>query len=72
MAGNGSGHTWARTNLWAAPALLPDRRIDYILVGRPRRGGGAGHVVACAIAGTEHVKGVVPSDHYAVIAALRY
>jgi endonuclease/exonuclease/phosphatase family metal-dependent hydrolase len=71
MAGDGHGHTWARTNPWAAPALLPDKRIDYILVGRPRRGG-AGHVVACATAGAEPVGGVVPSDHYAVVADLRY
>jgi len=41
------------------------------LVGRPRRGG-AGHVVGCAIAGAEPVDGVVPSDHYAVVADLRY
>lgn len=52
-------------------ALLPDKRIDYVLVGRPRRGG-AGHVVGCAIAGAEPVDGVVPSDHYAVVADLRY
>ena len=52
-------------------ALLPDKRIDYILVGRPRRGG-AGHVVGCAIAGVEPVDGVVASDHYAVVADLRY
>ena len=71
MAGNGGGHTWTRHNPWAAPALLPDRRIDYVLVGRPRRGG-AGHVVGCAIAGAEPVDGVVPSDHYAVVADLRY
>ena len=71
MAGTGAGHTWARGNPWAAPALLPDKRIDYILVGRPRRGG-AGHVVGCAIAGTEPVAGIVPSDHYAVVADLRY
>jgi len=71
MAGNGIGHTWARSNPWAAPALLPDKRIDYILVGRPRRGG-AGNVVRCSLEGTEPVEGVVPSDHYAVVAELRY
>jgi endonuclease/exonuclease/phosphatase family metal-dependent hydrolase len=71
MAGDGPGHTWARRNPWTAPVLLPDRRIDYILVGRPRRGG-AGHVVTCSLAGTEPVAGVVPSDHYAVLADLRY
>ena len=54
IAGNGGGHTWTRHNPWAAPALLPDRRIDYVLVGRPRRGG-ARHVAGCAIAGAEPV-----------------
>jgi len=49
----------------------PDRRIDYLLVGRPRRAG-AGHVVRCSLAGTEAIKGVVPSDHYGVVADLRY
>ena len=71
MAGDGSGQTWARSNPWTAPALLPDKRIDYILVGRPRRGG-AGHVVRCSIEGTAPMGGVFPSDHYAVVADLRY
>jgi endonuclease/exonuclease/phosphatase family metal-dependent hydrolase len=71
MAGDGSGHTWTRSNPWTEAVLLPDRRIDYILVGRPRRGG-AGHVVRCSLAGTEPVAGVVPSDHYAILADLRY
>src|ERR1700761_7874485 len=71
MAGNGSGHTWARTNPWTARALLPDKRIDYILVGWPRRGG-SGHIVRCSIEGAEPFDGIVPSDHYAVCAELRY
>jgi len=71
MAGKGTGHTWARTNPWAEPLLLPDKRIDYILVGWPRRGG-AGHVVQCRIEGTQAGAAVVPSDHYAVVAELRY
>lgn len=70
VAGDGHGHTWARRNPWAAPNLLPDKRIDYIL-GRPRRGG-AGHVMASATVGTEPVDGIVPSDHYAVVGDLRY
>jgi hypothetical protein len=73
MAGNGSGHTWARTNPWTGRSLLPDKRIDYILVGWPRRGGGgAGHVLRCSIEGVEPADGIVPSDHYAVCAELRY
>jgi len=41
------------------------------LVGWPRRGG-AGNVVHCAIAGNDPVDGIVPSDHYAVFADIRY
>jgi len=67
----GPGHTWARANPWAAPVLWPDRRIDHILPVWPRRGG-AGHPVHCEVVGTEAVDGVVPSDHYGVLADLRY
>jgi endonuclease/exonuclease/phosphatase family metal-dependent hydrolase len=70
--GDGSaGATWSRTNPWAAPALLPDRRIDYLLTGWPRRGG-VGSVVGAALIGTAPVDGTVPSDHYGVLATLRY
>jgi endonuclease/exonuclease/phosphatase family metal-dependent hydrolase len=72
MAGEGDGHTWTRNNPWAAPTLLPDKRIDYIFTGWPRPDGGAGHVVRCSIEGVDAVNGVVPSDHYAVCVDLRY
>ena len=72
MAGERTGGiTWSRSNPWAAPALLPDRRIDYVFTGWPRRGG-AGSVLDAAIIGTEPVDGVVPSDHYAVLVVIRY
>ena len=67
----GPGHTWARANPWAAPVLWPDRRIDHVFSAWPRRGG-AGHPVHCEVIGTEAVEGVVPSDHYGVLADLRY
>ena len=67
----GPGHTWARANSWAAPLLWPDRRIDHVFSAWPRRGG-AGHPVRCEVIGTEAVDGVVPSDHYGVLADLRY
>ncbi|MBO3750355.1 endonuclease/exonuclease/phosphatase family protein [Streptosporangiaceae bacterium NEAU-GS5] len=72
-AGDGpdGGHTWANANPWAAPALWPNRRIDYVLSAWPRRGG-AGHPVHCEVIGIEPVDGVVPSDHYGVLADLRY
>jgi endonuclease/exonuclease/phosphatase family metal-dependent hydrolase len=72
MAGNGGpGHTWARANSWAAPVLWPDRRIDHVFSAWPRRGG-AGHPVRCEVIGIEAIDGVLPSDHYGVLADVRY
>jgi endonuclease/exonuclease/phosphatase family metal-dependent hydrolase len=67
----GPGHTWSNANPWAAPALWPDRRIDYVLSAQPRRGG-AGHPTSCRTIGTEAIDGVLPSDHYGLLAELRY
>jgi endonuclease/exonuclease/phosphatase family metal-dependent hydrolase len=67
----GAGATWSRSNPWAAPNLLPDRRIDYIFTGWPRRGG-VGSAKAARLGGITPHDGVLPSDHYAVIADLRH
>ncbi len=67
----GPGATWSSRNPWTHGLLEPDRRIDYVLAGWPRRGG-AGHVTSCRLVGTEPVDGVHPSDHYGVLAELRY
>lgn len=69
--GDGAGHTWCNANPWAAPVLFPDRRIDYVFSAWPRAGG-AGHPVGCELIGTGPVGGVLPSDHYGVLAELRY
>lgn len=66
-----AGVTWSRSNPWAAPSLLPDRRIDYVFTTWPRRGG-AGSAVEARLAGEAAADGVVPSDHYAVVVDLRY
>lgn len=72
VAGDGgAGHTWSNANPCAAPVLFPDRRIDYVFSAWPRAGG-AGHPVRCERIGTEPVDGVMPSDHYGVLADLRY
>jgi endonuclease/exonuclease/phosphatase family metal-dependent hydrolase len=72
VAGDGGpGFTWSNDNPYAALDLEPSRRIDYVLTGWPKRGG-AGHAVACRVAGAEPVDGVVGSDHHAVVAELRY
>jgi endonuclease/exonuclease/phosphatase family metal-dependent hydrolase len=69
--GESRGLTWSRANPWAAPSLLPDQRIDYLFTGWPRRGG-VGSVVRAWTVGREPRHGVVASDHYAVVADLRY
>jgi endonuclease/exonuclease/phosphatase family metal-dependent hydrolase len=65
------GVTWSSANPWAAPSLLRDQRIDYVFTGWPRRGG-VGSALGARLAGTEAVEGIVASDHYAVVADLRY
>ena len=67
----GAGETWSRKNPWAAPNLLPDQRIDHLFTGWPRRGG-VGSVLGAWLAGVEPHDGVVASDHYAVVADVRY
>jgi endonuclease/exonuclease/phosphatase family metal-dependent hydrolase len=66
------GHTWSNRNPLAAPALYPDRRIDHILSAWSRAGG-AGHPTRCALLGTtptpDHRE---LSDHYGLVADLRY
>lgn len=69
--GSGSGMTWSNENPYAAVDLEPERRIDYVFSGWPKAGG-AGHAVSCRVVGLEPVDGVVPSDHLAVVAELRY
>ncbi|MGH3303533.1 MAG: endonuclease/exonuclease/phosphatase family protein [Streptosporangiaceae bacterium] len=71
VSGPDDGATWSRTNPWTVPTLLPDRRIDYVLTGCLRPGG-VGSAVAAGLTGTQCVDGVVPSDHYAVWADVRY
>lgn len=71
VAGDGPGLTWSNANPYARLDLEPARRIDYVLVGWPKRGG-RGHAVRAEVVATEAVDGVVPSDHYAVLAELRY
>ena len=71
VAGVGPGLTWSNENPYAAIDLEPSRRIDYVFVGWPRAHG-AGHVTSCEVIGQQPVDGVVPSDHYGVLAELRY
>jgi endonuclease/exonuclease/phosphatase family metal-dependent hydrolase len=66
-----TGFTWDHVNPYAASQLEWNRRIDYVFAGWPKAGG-AGHPVACELLGTEPVGGVWPSDHFGLVADLRY
>jgi endonuclease/exonuclease/phosphatase family metal-dependent hydrolase len=63
------GFTWDHRNGYQAGSVIPDSRIDYILVGLPRQG--RGRVRSAALAGTTPVEGVWPSDHFAVLADIQ-
>ncbi len=65
------GFTWDNRNPNAVTALEPNRRLDYVLVGKPADNG-AGHVIAAKLEGREPVGGLCPSDHYALSVTLRY
>jgi endonuclease/exonuclease/phosphatase family metal-dependent hydrolase len=68
----GIGATVGSRNPYCLATLEPDARIDYVLVGWPKFGG-AGHVLGAAIAGdTPGDGGLFGSDHFAVVADLRY
>lgn len=72
LAGDGSpGYTWSNRNPLAAIGLYPDRRFDYIFSAWPRRGG-VGHPVHAALLGNASPDEKQISDHYGLLADLRY
>jgi endonuclease/exonuclease/phosphatase family metal-dependent hydrolase len=71
--GDGSpGYTVAKDNPNATPLLFPNLRFDYIFTRWPSGPGGVGHPVTTEVAGIKPINGIVPSDHYAVVADIRY
>jgi endonuclease/exonuclease/phosphatase family metal-dependent hydrolase len=72
VAGDGTaGITWSNQNPLAAVALYPDRRFDYVLSAWPRPGG-VGHPTHCELLGVVPGDQMQLSDHYGVLADLRY
>ena len=67
--GPGPGITWSNDNGLAREWLEPDRRIDYIFAGPPRRDG-VGRVQSCRVVCDRLEGGVWPSDHFGVYAEL--
>lgn len=68
----GPGFTWNNTNAFSSRTLEPNRRIDYIFVGDPHRADGAGHVTECRVVGDTAVDGIHGSDHFGLLAEIRY
>lgn len=71
VAGMGQGLTWNNRNAFAAAEFEPDRRIDYIFAGPPKARG-RGHVTDVENIGNAPVDGMWPSDHYGLLAKVRY
>lgn len=71
VAGGDDGITWCNRNRYAAQALEPDRRIDYVFSGFPQRGSGIGRIEHCRVVCDDEKDGVWPSDHFGVYAELR-
>jgi endonuclease/exonuclease/phosphatase family metal-dependent hydrolase len=67
--GDGPGHTWTRDNPNASEALWPRRRLDYVFVAWPRPKP-LGNPRSARLAGTTPHRGIVGSDHYAVVVEL--
>jgi endonuclease/exonuclease/phosphatase family metal-dependent hydrolase len=68
---NDPGHTWDNANPFAAASLNTGMRIDYILLGMPKSGG-CGHPIRIERVGVQPVDGMIGSDHYGLVADLRY
>jgi endonuclease/exonuclease/phosphatase family metal-dependent hydrolase len=66
----GDGSTWSNQNAYARAMFEPDRRVDYIFTGRPRRDG-TGRVEECRVVCNDEKRGVWPSDHFGIYAELR-
>jgi endonuclease/exonuclease/phosphatase family metal-dependent hydrolase len=73
LAGDGTpGDTWSNQNPLAALGMYPNRRFDYILSAWPRANA-VGHPTYCELLGVIHgPERTQLSDHYGVLADLRY
>ena len=68
--GEGPGVTYSDANPYVNDSAWPERRLDYVFVGWPRPRP-AGNPAATDRFGLDPVAGVVPSDHWGVVADLR-
>lgn len=69
LAGRGDGVTYSESNPYVDESAWPERRLDYVLVGWPRRRP-SGNPLSARLFGVEPHRGVVGSDHYGVVVDL--
>ena len=66
------GYTWSSKNKYTRSWLEPDRRIDYVFASQPTREG-KGLVLDCRLVLTNpDAEGDFPSDHFGVLAEIKY
>lgn len=71
MRAEGDRSTFTSRNPWSAVGMYPERQLDHIFSHWPKAHG-AGHPVAAAVIGDEPADGMYASDHFGVMADLRY
>lgn len=71
MAADGDTATFSARNPFAAAGLYPEKQLDHIF-SHWSKAHGAGHPVAAAIIGSQPQDGLYASDHFGVVADLRY
>lgn len=71
MRATGDTSTWTERNPFSAIGLYGEKQLDHIFSQWPKAHG-AGHPVAAAIIGDQPVDGIFGSDHFGVMADLRY
>lgn len=69
QCGDGPGETYSAENPYVVDSAWPNRRLDYVLTGWPRPRP-TGNPASVERFGMQAVGGVIPSDHYGVVATI--
>lgn len=67
QCGEGDGITWSSDSPYVNKSAWPNRRLDYVLIGWPRKNRPRGNPMSAELFGREPAEGKVPSDHYGVV-----
>jgi len=66
QVGDGPGLTWSEESPYVNTSAWPNRRLDYVMIGLPRKNRPRGNPIRAERFGREPIDGVVPSDHFGV------